>query len=124
VSYLLFQKNKMKENKQAIVLKIYDLNKEVIPLLNSLPKSYKFSIGDRIQSHLLDLMELLIEAVYLPSKEKIPILKKVNLQLEKLRFLFRLLADFKCISYKKHLYFVEKLNEIGRMTGGWIKSLR
>jgi len=114
----------MKENKQAIVLKIYDLNKEVIPLLNSLPKSYKFSIGDRIQSHLLDLMELLIEAVYLPSKEKIPILKKVNLQLEKLRFLFRLLADFKCISYKKHLYFVEKLNEIGRMTGGWIKSLR
>ena len=92
--------------------------------MNTLPRAYKFSLGDRIQNQLLDLLEQLIEAVYLPAKQKIPVLQKVNRCLEKLRVLFRLLFDFQCISFKKHLYFVEKLNEIGRMTGGWIKSLR
>ena len=114
----------MREPKETIVVKAYDLNKEVIPFLNSLPKTYKFSIGDRIQNQLLDLLELLTEAVYTPAQEKKLILKKVNIKLEKTRFLFRLLFDLKVISLKKQLFFVEKLNEIGRMNGGWLKALK
>ena len=113
----------MKEPKETIVLKAYDLLKTAIPLLNELPRQYKFSLGDRLQNHLSDVLESLIEAVYLPPAEKKPVLRKVNLSLEKIRFYFRLGYDFGLYNSTRYKFFTDKVDEIGRMTGGWLKSL-
>jgi len=41
-----------------------------------------------------------------------------------LKILFRLCYELKIINQKKYLLMEEKSQEIGRMLGGWIKSLK
>ena len=90
-----------------------------MPRLAAFPKDQRFFLADRIQSIMLDVLELLVEAVY--SKEKVPALTKANLQLEKMRLLMRIAADMKYISLKRYDYFCRSVLEIGKMIGGWKK---
>ena len=92
-------------------------------MLNSLPRNYKFTIGDRVHNHLEDLLEMLIDANYTSADKKRPILIQVNVKLEKLRYYFRLGYDLGFYTSIKYADFAAKLDEIGRLTGGWIKSL-
>lgn len=114
----------MQTKSEPIVLKSYELLKHAVPVLNRLPKNQKFVFGDRLQNHLSDLLESLIEAVYLPADAKKPLLAAVNLRLEKLRFLFRLGHELGYFSTKQYEEFVRRTDEIGRMTGGWLRSLK
>ena len=100
----------------------YDLLLWSIPVLNKFPRDQKFLLGDRIQSTLIDILEWLIEARY-SSNEKIKLLRKANLAIEKQRFLVRLTKDLKYLNLKRYKFVSEKLDEIGRLVGGWIKSL-
>jgi hypothetical protein len=109
---------------QPIVMKTYDLLKEIIPILNNFPRSFKFSLAERLQNLISDCLELLIEAYYTSPREKKPILKKVNIKLEQCRFYLRLGLELGIYSTKTYAPLIHKVDEIGRMTGGWIKSLR
>ena len=111
------------EQKDTIIQKVYDLLKTTIPFLNTLPRSQKFTLGDKIQTHLSELLELLIRAYYAPPVQKREKLNQVNITLEILRHYFRLCFDLNYIPFKKYEGFAQQLNEIGRMVGGWIKSL-
>lgn len=78
----------------------------------------------RMQNHLTDLLESLIEAVYLPATEKKPLLQKLNIRLEKIRYLFRLGYELGLYTSLRYNELARRLDEIGRMLGGWIKSLK
>ncbi len=82
--------------------KIYDLLLWIIPQLEKFPKSQRYLLGDRIETMLLDIMELIIHAIY--SKNKACFLKDANLKIEKLRYLIRLSKDLKYLSIKKYEY--------------------
>lgn len=109
--------------KDAIVLKAYDLLKAAIPVINNFPRNAKFTLGDRLENRLSDLLELYIQAYYAPAAEKRILLRQANVCLETLRYFFRL--GFELGHYNSTVYqaFAERLQEIGRMTGGWLKSL-
>ena len=92
-------------------------------MLNKLPRNQKFTLGDRIQNQLSDMLELYINAYYLPKAEKKAALDKANISLEITRHYFRLCYDLGLFNSIKYHDFAKKLNEIGKMTGGWIKSL-
>ncbi len=109
---------------EPIVLKAYELIKFAWPVLNRLPKNQKFVYGDRLQNHLTDLLEQLIEAVYAPADAKPKILTAVNLRLEKLRFLYRLGFENGLFTPGTHRELVSRSDEIGRMCGGWLRSLK
>ena len=68
----------------------------------------------------LDIVELLIEAKY--SRNKRPILKKINLYLEKIRVLLRISHEMKLLSTKPYYFASKGINEVGMMLGGWIKT--
>ncbi len=114
----------MKASKESVVSRTYDLIKTAIPVLNAFPRNYKFTLGDRIQQHLTDLLELYIEAMYLSGTEKVPLLKSANLKLEKIRYLFRLGFDFGLYNSSRYNTFAISIDEIGRMTGAWLKSFK
>jgi hypothetical protein len=63
------------------------------PAIEKLPKSHKFTTGDRIHNVALDVLEALIEATY--TRERTQHLRRANLGIEKLRFLLRLAADLR-----------------------------
>ena len=108
------------EQKEASALtKTYDLVLWIIPQLEKFPKNQRYLLGDRIETNLLEVMELIIQAIY--TKEKASSLNEANLKIEKLRYLIRLTIDLRYLSIKKYEYVSKCLNEIGSEIGGWLK---
>ncbi|HIK45184.1 MAG TPA: diversity-generating retroelement protein Avd [Leptolyngbyaceae cyanobacterium M65_K2018_010] len=107
-------------NDLPIIQKTHDLIKWYVPILNRLPRDHKFTLGDRIVTQLYDLLEGLIKARY--SRDKLPKLYDLNLQLEILRHQTRLLLDFELLSAKRYAYVGQHINSIGIELGGWIKQ--
>ena len=103
-----------------VVEKHYQLILWMLPKIANFPKDQRFLLADRIEEILLDILELLIEAVY--SKNKREILIKVNLKLDFLRFMMRITKDMKYINLKSYDFFSQSTIEIGRMVGGWLKA--
>ena len=103
-----------------VVEKHYRLILWMLPKIANFPKDQRFLLADRIEVLLLDILELLIEAVY--TKEKKGILSQVNLKLDFLRFMMRLAKDMKYISLKGYDFLCQAAIEVGRMVGGWSKS--
>jgi len=104
----------------VVIAKLYDLILWTIPHLEKFPRNHKFTIGDRIETLLLDILELLIEAAY--TKNKVNALNQANVKLEKFRFLVRLSKDLKLISNKQYQFANKNIEEIGKQIGGWKKS--
>jgi hypothetical protein len=84
------------------------------------PKKARFTFSSRINALALDVVEDLVESRY--RREKMPVLKKANVAIEKLRILMRISYEMKFISHKSYEHFSFGINEIGRMLGGWIKQ--
>ena len=90
------------------------------PTIEKLPKSYKFTTGERIHNTALDVLEALIEATY--TRERTQHLRRANLGIEKLRFLLRLAADLRLLDRRRYEYAARSLDETGRLVGGWMKA--
>ncbi|MDP2652207.1 MAG: diversity-generating retroelement protein Avd [bacterium] len=104
----------------AIVEKTYELILWLYPVVNRFPKSQRFVLGQHIENTLLDMLENIIAANQ--TRDKTPHLKHVSVDLDKLRLLVRLAKDLKFMSIKKYAFAAERINEVGRMLGGWIKA--
>lgn len=91
----------------------------LIPAVEKFPRAQKFLLGDRIQSTALDVMEGLIEATY--TRDRGRLLVRVNLGIEKLRFLFRMAKDLKHLDPRRYEHAARNLDQIGRLVGGWRK---
>jgi IS30 family transposase len=55
--------------------------------------------------------------------DKNPHLKRASIELEKLRIFIRLAFDLRLVNTKKCGFACQIINEIGRMLGGWLKSI-
>lgn len=111
------------QEQETIVEKAYEFLKYLLPVLSKLPRDQRFFLGDRMQNLAADILERLLEAYYAPAAEKRALLRNVNLQLTKLRYYVRLCFERGYYGSGKYKEINEKINEIGRMTGGWLKAL-
>ena len=106
----------------SIIQKTSDLIKYYVPIITRLPKTHKFTLGERLINRLYDLLEGLIEAKYATSKlEK---LRTLNVKLDVIRHQTRFLLEFELINRKRYLYINKLVDEIGIELGGWIKSVK
>jgi hypothetical protein len=104
-----------------ILTKLHDLLLYVVPQLSKFPRDQKFVLGDRIETKLLEVQEQCLRAYY--SREKRAHLMEANLTLETTRHLIRLAHGLRHFSNHTYAVLAEKLDEVGRMIGGWIRSL-
>lgn len=109
-------------NELVIITKAFDLCREITQRTRKLPRDLKFVLGDRILTTTYDVFDLLLEAKY--SKSKKEILTHVNLLLERLRFQIRLCVEEQLISVRQYEYVAGIIDELGRMTGGWIRQVK
>ena len=112
------------QNEIPIIQKVYDFYRELYLSVVKMPKKDKYALGKKLDNTTLDLMELLIMASYTNKENKHIFLAKANAKLELLKIFIRLAEDLEAINTKKYLLLQEKLQETGRMLGGWIRSLR
>lgn len=104
------------------VQKSYDINKWLVQRCARFPRSFKFTLGDRIQTTALDLNLALVETVHAQAKDR-P-LHRANRLLDQLRILLRLARDVDLLTARQ-FEFASALNEeLGRMIGGWIRHAR
>lgn len=99
--------------------KWYQFLRWLVPTVDKFPRAQKFTLGDRIQSSALEVLERLIEATY--SRQALPLLAAANLGLEKLRFLFRLASDLRLLDLRRY-EFAARAIDVGRLVGGWMKA--
>jgi hypothetical protein len=100
---------------------IYELSHK---LVFSFPKHERYALGEKIENSLLQAIELSIIGNGANKYEKEKILLKLNSKLELLKVLFRIALNCKIIETKTYLEFSGKIQEIGKMTQGWIKYAR
>ena len=98
----------------------YDFSKWLLDKTEKFPKKVRFSFSNRIDNLALDIIEGIIEARY--SRNKKEMLRRIDLNLEKLRILLRMCHDLRYLDTKGYEFAARKINESGKMVGGWRKQ--
>ena len=104
-----------------IFVKSYDFLLWLLPLTLKFPKSQRFLLAERLGKLALEFYELILEAV-LDTPEAAGKLDQADLLLHKIRLYVRLSMDLKCISTGQYEHAVLRIDELGRLTGGWKKK--
>jgi len=92
--------------------------------LPNFSKDSRYTIGTKIDSLFLETIELIIKATYSDKVEKLVSLKNASVKLDLLKFFLQIAWEIKSLDNKKYILISEKLDEIGKMLGGWIKVLK
>ncbi|MBM2820345.1 MAG: hypothetical protein HW405_105 [Candidatus Berkelbacteria bacterium] len=114
----------MQEFDIPIFKKTYELYKNFHSIRNTAPKQDRYTIFLKCENTILEIIEGILEASELYKDEKSPILRKTSQKLNLLRVFVRLMKDTESIKLKDYVLMEEKIDEIGRMLGGWIKSTK
>jgi len=84
-----------------------------------LPKSQRFTFGQRIDGLSLDAIELLTRARFSQASERGAYLDALNLKLELLRVLWRIVQKRGWISSRQLIHVIGRIDTIGKMAGAW-----
>ena len=107
-----------------IFKKAYDLYKTFYSYRDGIAKQDRHTIWQRCENVALDILEGILLASQTYKSEKLPILEKMSLKLNFLRVFLRLMKEVKTIDNKKYTTLERLVDEIGRMLGGWIRSIK
>jgi four helix bundle protein len=85
------------------------------------PKSERFRLAKRIEDSSFEFYEDLIRAV--KSSDKRRFLLAADLELDKVRLYIRLSHARRLTNHEQYLFAAESLTEIGKLLGGWLKTV-
>ncbi len=108
----------MKES--PIFTRTYDLLRWLLPATIKFPRQYRFVLAEAVQRTALRFQEELLEAAY--SKRPQPLLHQADVTLSKLRLYLRLCHDLDLLSQGQYKHVATRVDEIGRLLGGWRKT--
>ncbi len=111
------------EAEAPIIHQTTELYKEFTVYLKTFPKKDQYLLGKRCEDYLLDFMEQIIRAVSTSKHERLELLIVASVKFEVVKILFRISRDLRMIDNKKYISLESKVQEIGKMLGGWIRSL-
>ena len=92
-------------------------------IVQHIPKGARYTIGARIEHKFLDLLELSYTTYFSERDKKLDNISQCILTLDLLKFLISVAWEAKFISHKQFEDVGLKLDEVGKMFGGWRKNL-
>ena len=92
----------------------------MIPQIDKFPRQRRFTLGERLETEILAILALLIEAAY--QRERTQPLRAANLRLAVCRHLWRLAMELRAVSFKSYEYGAREMTDLGRQIGGWLKA--
>jgi hypothetical protein len=101
-----------------------DLYEEFYAYLKIFPKKDQYMLGKHCEKHIIVFLELILSAVGLPKEHKYKYLVRASNKLDVLTVFIRIAWKLKMLNEKGYLSLQLKIEEIGRMLGGWIRSLQ
>ncbi len=94
-----------------------------IGLVKDFPKTSRYTLGNKIDEHLLKVISYGYLATYQNPQDKIITISRAITQLDLAKFLLSIAWESGIIQNNHYISFSEQLDEIGRMLGGWKKGL-
>ena len=104
--------------------RLYDFYKSLSQFILLFPKARRYTLGQKLENLTLEIIEQVIKAGTSSRREKLLYINTAIISLDLLKILIRLAKDIKCLDNKKYLQLQESLQEIGRMLGGWKRSIK
>ena len=104
-----------------ILKRSYDLYKIFYDYRKLVPKNARFSIYERSENLIVEIVEFLLEAGY-SKNDKSLLLEKASVKLNILRFMIRLMKETNIFGTKKYVVLQATVDDLGRQLGGWIRS--
>lgn len=98
----------------------YDLGTWLLERADAFPKHKRLTYAQHLVRLCLKIEEEIVQALY--SSEKLELLEGLNRRLAVLRIFTRRCKDMKLLSIKQYEHASRKIDEVGRMLGGWIKQ--
>jgi len=92
-------------------------------IVSHIPKGARYTIGARIENKFLDLLELGYVTYFSKKENKIEKISECIFLLDTLRFIISVAWDAKLVSHNQFEEIALKLDEIGRLFGGWKNKL-
>ena len=103
----------------SIIIKTLGSYKNWQVFKKHIEKGLKFSLGVKIDSLYVELMEKLTEAQYSTKDKKLPSIENAIIKADVLKFLLFTLYEVKGISEECFINSSDEIEEIGRMLFGW-----
>ena len=88
------------------------------------PKRDQHALGAKCEMYISLILELLLGASYAGYGEKILLMKQASVKLDALKFFLRLARQLDILDQKKYIALQTELQDIGKMLGGWLRSLK
>lgn len=102
-----------------LLQKIKDLYLLWYEYYRSLPKEHRYTLGAKVDILITEVIEAITSASFLIRAEKQPYTKMAIRKIDTVKIFLLILWETKSLDNKKYLIISEKINEIGRMLGGW-----
>jgi hypothetical protein len=89
----------------------------------TLPNTKRYSLGERIDSLLIEIIESMAAASFLPRGEKEVYVRVAIRKLDTLRVLLMVAWESRALDTKKYAAISEVIEDVGRQLGGWYGQL-
>ncbi len=109
-------------DKLILFQKAYDFLLWLFPLVNRLPKHHRPVLGKQIEELGICILLNIIAANSLRGTRRKECQQDISSEIDKLRILLRLTKDLRFMSIKQYAYASEKVNELGSVLSGWMRS--
>ena len=84
-----------------------------------LPKVHRYTVGQRVDTLFIQIIEAIFSAAFLQKEKKLPYVSLAIQKLNTANLLLMILWESKSLRDKKYILLSGKLDEIGKMLGGW-----
>jgi hypothetical protein len=98
----------------------HGLLKWMLPVIDRMPRSRRYSLGTRIENGLIEVLGRLVAASY--SRDKRAELLAANRELAIVRHLWRLCRELELVNVDRHAHGARLMVDLGRQIGGWQKQ--
>ncbi|MBI2063913.1 MAG: four helix bundle protein [Candidatus Yanofskybacteria bacterium] len=89
-----------------------------------IPKTHRHSLGVRIDTIFVEIIESLATAAFLVREEKLPYVRLAIRKVDTLKVFLMILWETKSLDDNKYIVLSIKIGEIGKMLGGWLGQLQ
>jgi hypothetical protein len=106
-----------------IFTRTYDFVSWLVPVTLNFPRGQRFVVTRRLQDAALEFLELIVEGNAERGLLRAQRLRAADAELLKVRLYLRLCERWRWLSPGQYLHASTLVAEIGRLLGGWLKTV-
>jgi len=111
------------ENEAPIIQHALDLYKALYEDLKKFPKKDQYLLGKRCEDTMLDFLEYILLASSASKDQKSRYLTIAAAKFDVLKVLLRVARELKVLDNKNYIALQLRIQETGKMLGGWLRSV-